>query len=99
MAMDNYVSHLQKQSFISNLQALDCAASLGMKLRKSNITKDVYSLCHLSLKDFSLQASGYLLPSLHSDAIFESSGVSFFCDLNDNILLLGNSFYAWLVTY
>ncbi|XP_004293284.1 PREDICTED: uncharacterized GPI-anchored protein At1g61900 [Fragaria vesca subsp. vesca] len=88
-AMDSYVSHLQKQSFITNLQALDCAASLGMKLRKSNITKDVYSLCHISLKDFSLQvgsqASGCLLPSLPSDAIFESSGVSFLCDLNDNI--------------
>ncbi|KAK9906982.1 hypothetical protein M0R45_002536 [Rubus argutus] len=84
-AMDSYVSHLQKQSFITNLQALDCAASLGMKLRKSNITKDVYSLCHISLKDFSLQASGCLLPSLPSDAIFDSSGVSFLCDLNDNI--------------
>ena len=56
-AMGSYVSHLQKQSFITNLQALDCAASLGTKLRKSNITKDVYSLCHISLKDFSLQGS------------------------------------------
>ncbi|VVA21612.1 PREDICTED: GPI-anchored [Prunus dulcis] len=54
-AMESYVSHLQKQSFITNLQALDCAASLGMKLRKSNITENVYSLCHISLKDFSLQ--------------------------------------------
>ncbi|KAB1199499.1 hypothetical protein CJ030_MR0G022792 [Morella rubra] len=54
-AMGSYVSHLQKQSFITNLQALDCAASLGIKLRKSNITKNIYSLCHISLKDFSLQ--------------------------------------------
>lgn len=29
--------------------------------------------------------SGCLLPSLPSDAIFDSSGVSFLCDLNDNI--------------
>ncbi|KAK9936053.1 hypothetical protein M0R45_012916 [Rubus argutus] len=56
-AMDSYVSHLQKQSFITNLQALDCAASLGMKLRKSNITKDVYSLCHISLKDSPFKVS------------------------------------------
>ncbi|VVA21611.1 PREDICTED: GPI-anchored [Prunus dulcis] len=88
-AMESYVSHLQKQSFITNLQALDCAASLGMKLRKSNITENVYSLCHISLKDFSLQVgnqvSGCLLPSLPSDATFDSSGVSFLCDLNDNI--------------
>lgn len=54
-AMESYVSHLQKQSFITNLQALDCATSLGMKLRKSNITSDVYGLCHISLRDFSLQ--------------------------------------------
>lgn len=54
-AMESYVSHLQKQSFITNLQALDCAASLGMKLRRLNITTDVYGLCHIGLKDFSLQ--------------------------------------------
>ncbi|EXB53808.1 hypothetical protein L484_006297 [Morus notabilis] len=84
-AMESYVSHLQKQSFITNLQALDCATSLGMKLRKSNITRDVYSLCHISLKDFSLQEYGCLLPSMPSDAAFDTSGISFLCDLNDNI--------------
>ncbi|XP_043807898.1 uncharacterized GPI-anchored protein At1g61900 isoform X2 [Manihot esculenta] len=85
-AMDSYVSHLQKQSFITNLQALDCATTLGRKLQKSNITRDVYSLCHISLKDFSLQESGCLLPSLPSDATLDkSSGISFICDLNDNI--------------
>ncbi|KAK8607832.1 hypothetical protein V6N13_023282 [Hibiscus sabdariffa] len=36
-------------------EALDCATSLGLKLQKYNITKDVYSLWHISLKDFSLQ--------------------------------------------
>ncbi|KAJ4977523.1 hypothetical protein NE237_002629 [Protea cynaroides] len=88
-AMESYVSHLQKQSFITNLQALDCAASLGMKLQKANVTKDVYSLCHITLKDFSLQVgsqeSGCLLPSLPSDATFDETGISFLCDLNDNI--------------
>ncbi|KAL5773328.1 hypothetical protein ACOSQ2_013252 [Xanthoceras sorbifolium] len=58
-AMESYVSHLQKQTLITNLQALDCATLLGMKLQKSNITTDVYKLCHLSLQDFSLQAVGY----------------------------------------
>lgn len=90
-AMENYVSHLQKQSFLTNLQALNCAASLGKKLQKENITNNVYNLCHISLQDFSLQAngmqeSGCLLPSLPSDATFDrSSGVSFLCDLNDHI--------------
>ncbi|KAK1281233.1 hypothetical protein QJS04_geneDACA018229 [Acorus gramineus] len=89
-SMENYVSHLQKQSFITNLQALDCAALLGMQLQKANISENVYRLCHVTLKDFSLQVgtqeSGCLLPSLPSDATLDqSSGVSFTCDLNDNI--------------
>ncbi|XP_052202873.1 uncharacterized GPI-anchored protein At1g61900-like isoform X2 [Diospyros lotus] len=85
-AMGSYVSHLQKQSFITNLQALNCAASLGIKLQKVNITENIYSNCHISLKDFSLQESGCLLPSLPSDAMFDKiSGVTFLCDLNDNI--------------
>ncbi|PPD89006.1 hypothetical protein GOBAR_DD14053 [Gossypium barbadense] len=85
-AMDSYVSHLQKQTLITNLQALDCATALGLKLQTYNITKNVYSLCHISLKDFSLQVSGCLLPSLPSDATFDKfSGISFICDLNDNI--------------
>ncbi|KAH9749489.1 putative GPI-anchored protein [Citrus sinensis] len=85
-AMESYVSHLQKQSLITNLQALDCATLLGTKLQKSSITADVFKLCHISLKDFTLQESGCLLPSLPSDATFDkSSGISFICDLNDNI--------------
>ncbi|KAI3718720.1 hypothetical protein L6452_19602 [Arctium lappa] len=90
-AMESYVSHLQKQSFLTNLQALNCAASLGKKLQKENISNNVYNLCHISLQDFSLQAngmqeSGCLLPSLPSDATFDNaSGVSFLCDLNDHI--------------
>ncbi|XP_073056004.1 uncharacterized GPI-anchored protein At1g61900-like isoform X2 [Primulina eburnea] len=89
-AVESYVSHLQRQSFVTNFQALNCAASLGVKLRKANITNDVYYQCHISLKDFSLQVgtqeSGCLLPSLPSDVILDvTAGVSFLCDLNDNI--------------
>lgn len=54
-AMDSYVSQLQEQSFITNLQALNCAASLGVKLQKANVSNNVYELCHINLKDFSLQ--------------------------------------------
>ncbi|XP_047957294.1 uncharacterized GPI-anchored protein At1g61900-like isoform X1 [Salvia hispanica] len=89
-SVESYVSHLQRQSFVTNLQALNCAAALGVRLRKANITENVYSQCHISLKDFSLQVgvqeSGCLLPSLPSDVVFDqSAGVSFLCDLNDNI--------------
>ncbi|XP_065036473.1 uncharacterized GPI-anchored protein At1g61900 isoform X1 [Musa acuminata AAA Group] len=94
-SMENYVSHLQKQSFITNLQALSCATLLGLKLQEMNVSTNIYSLCQITLKDFSLQAvgtqgkiykSGCLLPSLPSDVTFDpSSGISFTCDLNDNI--------------
>lgn len=55
IALGSYVSHLQQQSFITNVQALHCAASLGSKLQRANVTKNVYDLCHITLKDFSLQ--------------------------------------------
>ncbi|KMS96760.1 hypothetical protein BVRB_8g200640 [Beta vulgaris subsp. vulgaris] len=89
-AIENYMSHLQNQSFITNLQALNCAASLGMKLQRENVTTNVYNLCHVSLKQFSVQAgtqeSGCLLQSLPSDVTFDkTSGITFLCDLNDNI--------------
>lgn len=91
-AIENFMAHLQNQSFVTNLQALNCAATLGLKLQKANITKNIYNLCHISLKDFSVQvtpqgvATGCLLPSLPSDAVFDhSAGLSFLCDLNDNI--------------
>lgn len=89
-AMDSYIVHLQKQSFITNLQALDCASLLGLQLQKMNISTNIYNYCHVTLKDFSLQVgsqeSGCLLPSLPSDATFDPfSGISFTCDLNDNI--------------
>ncbi|KAL1325019.1 hypothetical protein HN51_035110 [Arachis hypogaea] len=90
-AIKSYVSYLQDQSFITNLQALKCAASLGKKLQNANVSNNVYNLCRIGLKDFSLQVgsqeSGCLLPSLPSDAVFDkSSGVGFMCDLNDNIV-------------
>ncbi|CAH9130827.1 unnamed protein product [Cuscuta epithymum] len=89
-AMSHYVSHLQKQSFVTNLQAMDCADSLGMKLQEANVTQNVYNLCDITLKDFSVQVtqevSGCLLPSLPSDVILDqTTGISFVCDLNDNI--------------
>ncbi|KAL6975712.1 hypothetical protein U1Q18_024507, partial [Sarracenia purpurea var. burkii] len=62
---------------------------------KVNVSNNVYKLCQINLKDFSLQGllsstlikySGCLLPSLPSDAIYdETYGISFICDLNDNV--------------
>ena len=54
-AVESYVSHLQEQSLITTLQALNCAALLGTKLQKANVSHNVYNLCQINLKDFSLQ--------------------------------------------
>ncbi|KAG6661243.1 hypothetical protein CIPAW_03G160300 [Carya illinoinensis] len=89
-AMESYMSQLQQQSFLTNLQALNCAASLGMRLQKANVSYDIYTLCHINLQDFSVQVgsqgSGCLLSSLPSDATYDkTSTIGFVCDLNDNI--------------
>lgn len=49
------MSHLQEQSFITNLQAVNCASLHGMKLQNANISSNVHNLCRLKLKDFSPQ--------------------------------------------
>eukprot|EP00262_Sarcandra_glabra_P020377 TRINITY_DN8083_c0_g1_i1.p1 TRINITY_DN8083_c0_g1~~TRINITY_DN8083_c0_g1_i1.p1 ORF type:complete len:108 (-),score=20.17 TRINITY_DN8083_c0_g1_i1:680-1003(-) len=50
---------------------------------------NIYELCDVDLKDFSLQANGLqgcLLRSLPADVVFDNyTGVSFTCDLSDNI--------------
>jgi hypothetical protein len=61
-AMESYVSQLQQQSFLTNLQALNCAASLGMRLQEANVSYNVYNLCHINLKDFSLQGQLFSIP-------------------------------------
>ncbi|CAI9090248.1 OLC1v1024979C1 [Oldenlandia corymbosa var. corymbosa] len=88
-AMESYMSPLQEQSFITDSQALNCAASLSMRLQKANISTNIYNLCRIHLKDFSIQVdtkeSGCLLPSTPSDVIFdESSGIGFRCKLEEN---------------
>ncbi|VFQ81710.1 unnamed protein product [Cuscuta campestris] len=57
LAMGHYVSHLHRQNFITNSRAVDCVDSLGMKLQKANVTRDVYKLCLITLKDFSVQVT------------------------------------------
>ncbi|CDP16478.1 unnamed protein product [Coffea canephora] len=93
-AMESYMSRLQEQSFINNLQAENCASLPVMKLQGANISSSMYNLYHIKLKDFSPQVyhlyspeSGCLLPSLPSDVTFNGSfGIGFICDLNDNIV-------------
>ncbi|XP_057851214.1 uncharacterized GPI-anchored protein At1g61900 isoform X2 [Cryptomeria japonica] len=87
--VNNYILTMQKQMLITNKQALNCATVFGSMLQKKGVVTDIYELCDVDLKDFSLQATGQegcLLRSLPTDVVVDSSsGVSFTCDLSDNI--------------
>ncbi|KAI3746618.1 hypothetical protein L6452_09056 [Arctium lappa] len=89
-SLNSYIAGVQKQMLITNRQAIICASVFGSMLRKSGILTDVYELCDVDLKDFSLQAygeEGCLLRSLPADVVYDnSSGFSFTCDLSDNIV-------------
>nr|XP_010323825.1 uncharacterized GPI-anchored protein At1g61900-like isoform X1 [Solanum lycopersicum] len=97
--LNSYLSRLQQQSFITNLQALNCATLLGKKLQEANITSNIFDICHVNLKDFSLQVdekeSGCLFPSLPTDLTYDqTSGIGFICDLNDNVAAPWSSSYS-----
>ncbi|CAJ2655161.1 unnamed protein product [Trifolium pratense] len=73
-SLNTYIAGLQKQMLITNKQAIICAAQFGSKLRGGGVMTNVYELCDVDLKDFSLQGAAYGI-----------QGISFTCDLSDNI--------------
>ncbi|ONK77273.1 uncharacterized protein A4U43_C02F4850 [Asparagus officinalis] len=88
-SLNAYIATIQKQMLITNRQAINCATLFGSMLQKGGVMTNIYELCDVDLKDFSLQAygqQGCLLRSLPADVIFDNStGFSFTCDLSDNI--------------
>ncbi|RXH83175.1 hypothetical protein DVH24_003673 [Malus domestica] len=83
-SLNTYMLGIQKQMLITNRQAIICASVFGSMLRKGGVLENVYELCDIDLKDFSVQ--GCLLRNLPADGIFDNStGFSFTCDLSDNI--------------
>ncbi|OIT22662.1 PREDICTED: uncharacterized GPI-anchored protein At1g61900-like isoform X1 [Nicotiana attenuata] len=89
-SLNAYIAGMQKQMLITNQQAIMCAAAFGSMLQKAGVMTNVYELCDVELKDFSLQAygqeAGCLLRSYPADLVYDNStGFSFTCDLNDNI--------------
>ncbi|XP_048329875.2 uncharacterized GPI-anchored protein At1g61900 isoform X1 [Ziziphus jujuba] len=88
-SLNAYIAGIQKQMLITNKQAIICSTVFGSMLRKGGVMTNIYELCDVDLKDFSIQAygqQGCLLRSLPADVIFDNStGFSFTCDLSDNI--------------
>uniref|UniRef100_A0ACD5TIX2 Uncharacterized protein n=1 Tax=Avena sativa TaxID=4498 RepID=A0ACD5TIX2_AVESA len=54
-ALHSYIATRQKQIFVTNLQAINCATMFGSMLQKVGVGVDIYDLCDIDLKDFSLQ--------------------------------------------
>ena len=54
-ALHSYIGTRQKQIFVTNLQAINCATKFGSMLQKAGVVDDIYGLCDIDLKDFSLQ--------------------------------------------
>ncbi|XP_041026440.1 uncharacterized GPI-anchored protein At1g61900-like isoform X2 [Juglans microcarpa x Juglans regia] len=88
-SLNTYIAGVQKQMLITNRQAIICATVFGSMLRKGGIMENIYELCDVDLKDFSIQVygqQGCLLRSLPADVLFDNAtGISFTCDLSDNI--------------
>ncbi|CAH8355597.1 unnamed protein product [Eruca vesicaria subsp. sativa] len=89
-SLNAYISGIRNQMLITNKQAIVCATVFGSMLRKGGVMTDIYKLCDVDLKDFSVQAygmqQGCLLRSYPADLIFDNTtGYSFTCDLTDNI--------------
>ncbi|KAL2463417.1 hypothetical protein Fot_53073 [Forsythia ovata] len=86
-SLNTYIASVQRQILITNRQAIICATVFGSMLQKAGVMTNVYELCDVDLKDFSLQGQeGCLLRSLPADMVYDnSSGLSFTCDLSDNI--------------
>ncbi|OMO73248.1 hypothetical protein CCACVL1_17362 [Corchorus capsularis] len=83
-SLNTYIAGIQKQMLITNKQAIICATMFGSMLRKGGVMTNIYELCDVDLKDFSIQ--GCLLRSFPADVVFDNStGYSFTCDLTDNI--------------
>ncbi|XP_010068655.2 uncharacterized GPI-anchored protein At1g61900 isoform X4 [Eucalyptus grandis] len=91
-SLNAYIAGIQRQMLITNKQAIICATMFGSMLRKGGVMTNIYELCDVDLKDFSIQAygqqvAGCLLRSFPADVIFDNTtGYSFTCDLNDNII-------------
>lgn len=54
-SLNAYIATVQKQMLITNKQAINCATLFGSMLQKGGVMTNIYELCDVDLKDFSLQ--------------------------------------------
>ncbi|KAL8129703.1 hypothetical protein V2J09_018858 [Rumex salicifolius] len=82
-SLNAYIGQLNTQMLLTNRQAIICATTLASMLQEADVMTNVYDLCDVDLRDFSLQ--GCLLQSMPVDIVFDNvTGYSFMCDFSDN---------------
>lgn len=54
-SLSTYIVGLQSQMLITNRQAIMCSIVFGSVLQKAGVMTNVYELCDVDLKDFSIQ--------------------------------------------
>ena len=57
---------------ITNRQAINCATLFGSMLQRGGVMTDVYELCDVDLKDFSLQGAFVILRNELQDVLFDN---------------------------
>ena len=60
-SLNTYFAGIQKQMLITNKQAIICATMFGSILRKGGVMTNIYELCDVDLKDFSIQGIVFYL--------------------------------------
>lgn len=56
-SLNAYIAGIQKQMLITNKQAIICSTVFGSMLRKGGVMTNIYELCDVDLKDFSIQGT------------------------------------------
>lgn len=64
-SLNTYIAGIQKQMLITNRQAIICATMFGYMLQKGGVLTDLYELCDVDLKDFSLQGKWLVIADLY----------------------------------
>lgn len=54
-SLNTYIAETQQKILITNKQAIICATQFGSMLRVGGVMTNVYELCDVDLKDFSIQ--------------------------------------------
>lgn len=88
-SLNTYIAGIQKQMLITNVQAIICATAFGSMLRKAGVMTNVYELCDIDLKDFSIQG----LSSCYNSNYIIVFPIHFhpFCSLILSICLMDHS--------